>query len=247
MASLESALKTAIQRLYQLEDSELASEALPNPSEARSLLFFEASEGGAGVLGQLVRTPDALSRVAREALVLCHFDPDTGEDQHRAEHASDDCEAACYDCLMSYGNQLSHPLLDRHAIRDLLLELQGGGWVRETSEVESNELERLKAHCESDLERKFLDFLAQHQLPLPSHAQQVIEGHFVRPDFEYRNEMVLIFVDGPHHLEPHNVGRDREKREQLELSGYTVVVFGHDLSEWPKVVQRHSSLFSIPA
>jgi len=247
MASLEAALKTAIQRLYQLEDSELASEALPNPSESRSLLFFEASEGGAGVLGQLVRTPDALARVAREALSLCHFDPDTGEDRQRAEHARDDCEAACYDCLMSYGNQLSHSLLDRHAIRDLLLELAGGGWVLKTSEVESKDLERLKAHCESDLERKFLDFLAQHQHPLPSHAQQVIEGHFVRPDFEYRDEMVLIFVDGPHHLEPHTATQDRQKREALELAGYTVLTFTHDLTLWPGTVRQHSYLFGVPA
>ena len=32
---------------------------------------------------------------------LNFFDPDTGEDLHHAPRAYEDCEAACYDCLLS--------------------------------------------------------------------------------------------------------------------------------------------------
>jgi superfamily I DNA/RNA helicase len=84
--------------------------------------LYESAEGGAGVLRQLVDDPRAFSRVAREALQLCHFDPDTGADQRRAPSSREDCEAACYDCLMSYSNQREHDLLDRQKIRELLLE-----------------------------------------------------------------------------------------------------------------------------
>ena len=80
MASLEAALKRAIQLEYQLEDSELATEPLPTRQKRRHLLFYEAAEGGAGVLRQLVEDPSAWTRVARTALKLCHFDPETGTD-----------------------------------------------------------------------------------------------------------------------------------------------------------------------
>jgi hypothetical protein len=123
MASLQAALKNAIQVEYQLEDSELAAEPLPSGDERRSILFYESAEGGAGVLRRLADDPDAFARVASQALQLCHFDPHTGEDLRHAPNAKEDCEAACYDCLMSYYNQMDHRLLDRQSIKDILMEL----------------------------------------------------------------------------------------------------------------------------
>lgn len=123
MAALQPALKKVIQVLYQLEDNELAGEPLPSVDERRQLLFYESAEGGAGVLRRLLDDPTAIADVAREALRICHFDPDTGDDRQRAEGATEDCEAACYDCLMSYENQREHELLDRHPIRSILLDL----------------------------------------------------------------------------------------------------------------------------
>ena len=49
LASLQAALKHAIQIVYQLEDNELAAEALPDRQKRRQLLFYESAEGGAGV------------------------------------------------------------------------------------------------------------------------------------------------------------------------------------------------------
>jgi hypothetical protein len=120
MASLEAAVKIAIQVEFQLEDRELGSEPLPTSSDRRQLLLYESSEGGAGVLRRLVEEPDALARVARRALAICHFDPDTGADLGHAPGARERCEAACYDCLRSYYNQRDHAHLDRHAIAPLL-------------------------------------------------------------------------------------------------------------------------------
>lgn len=124
MASLQAALKRGIQAVFQLEEQELAAEPLPSDGARRLLLLlFESAEGGAGVLRRLLDDPGRLAAVAREALAICHFDSDTGEDLEHAPGVTERCEAACYDCLLSYGNQRDHRLLDRHAVKDLLLAL----------------------------------------------------------------------------------------------------------------------------
>ena len=146
MASLQPALKHAIQVLYQVEDGEIAVEPLPNVEERRLILLYEATEGGAGVLRQLLDDAQAMAQVAAVALRLCHFDPETGEDLRRAPQAREDCEAACYDCLMSYTNQPDHPLLDRLKVRDILLQLtQSSVRASPVGLPRAEHVERLKA------------------------------------------------------------------------------------------------------
>ncbi len=73
-----------------------------------------SAEGGAGgALRNLIDDPQALSEIAREALSICHYDPDTLEDLGGGADDEEGCEAACYDCLMSYSNQMDHAILDR--------------------------------------------------------------------------------------------------------------------------------------
>ncbi|OIO88642.1 MAG: hypothetical protein AUK03_15910 [Anaerolineae bacterium CG2_30_64_16] len=226
MASLQPALKNAIQVRYQLEDSELAAEPLPDGENRRQILLYEAAEGGAGVLRQLVDDPAALAQVAREALALCHFDPDTGEDRRRAPGASEDCEAACYDCLMSYSNQPDHKLMDRHLLRDLLLALTTATVQASPMEFDRAEhLRRLKALCDSDLEREWLDLLEARNLRLPDEAQTLISECGTRPDFLYREQMVAVYVDGPYHLYPERARRDNQQVECLADRGYSVIRF----------------------
>src|SRR5690606_30196894 len=161
MATLQAALKHAIQVTYQLEDAELAAEPLPSTDSRRALLLYEAAEGGAGVLRRLVDDPAALNQVARAALELCHYDPETGADRGRAPGARERCEAACYDCVMSYGNQPDHALLDRAAIRDLLMALARGRInTSPVAATRDEHLERLMRQAASELERRFLRFLA---------------------------------------------------------------------------------------
>jgi len=74
MLSLQYALKRGIEARYQLEESELAAEPLPTDAEPSQFLFYEAAEGGAGVLVRLAEEPQALAEVAREALRLCQAD-----------------------------------------------------------------------------------------------------------------------------------------------------------------------------
>ena len=79
--ALMYALKRAIETVYQLESSELAVEPLPGHTGDHAwsrLLFFEAAEGGAGVLRRVATEDGQLRMVARKALELLHFNPDTG-------------------------------------------------------------------------------------------------------------------------------------------------------------------------
>ena len=121
--TLRAALERAIEAEFQLEDSELDSKELPDLEDRGRMLLTEAAEGGAGVLGRLVAEPDALARVARRALSIVHYDPDTGVDLDRAPGARERCERGCYDCLLSYANQYEHSGINRHTVVPLLLDL----------------------------------------------------------------------------------------------------------------------------
>ncbi len=136
-ASAQYALQRGIAAAFQLEEQELSTERLGHGATTR-LIFWEAAEGGAGVLRRLVEEPDALARVARAALEICHFDADGAE---RAD--AGECARACYRCLLSYSNQPDHALLDRRAVRDLLIELSQAEVVGDRTRIP--QIERMHA------------------------------------------------------------------------------------------------------
>lgn len=117
--TLQFAIERGIEAVFQLEDSELSSELLPDADERGRVLLVEAAEGGAGVLRRLQAEPDALAEVAAEALRIIHVDPDTGDELPNA------CVRGCYRCLLSYGNQLVHELIDRRLVVERLRALTG--------------------------------------------------------------------------------------------------------------------------
>ena len=170
MATLQAALKQGIQHVYQLEPNELAVDPLPSIDERRILFFYEASEGGAGVLRQIAEEPDALAEVVKAALTICHFNSDTGEDE-----GGDYCEAACYDCLLEYGNQMDHRNIDRVLVKKLLMDLsQAVTEISGSCKTRVDHLDELMGACDSQLERRWLQQVHKSQLRLPSHAQYLI-------------------------------------------------------------------------
>jgi very-short-patch-repair endonuclease len=245
MASIQAALKQAIQACYQLEDNELAAEVLPNREERKVILFYEAAEGGAGVLRQLISDPHAFLAVAKEALGLCHFDAETGEDRRRAPRATEDCEAACYDCMMTYGNQRDHSLLDRQAIREILLEYAKSSVSASPGELPRAEhLKRLMNQAGSELEKNWLRFLDNQDFSLPSKAQVFLEACKTRPDFFYEDELTVIYVDGPVHEYPERAERDKQQTDCLEDLGYTVIRFGHK-DDWGGIISKFPHVFGV--
>jgi very-short-patch-repair endonuclease len=244
MASFEAALKSAIREEYQLEDSELASEPLPTIDQRDLILIYEASEGGAGVLRQLVEDPLALQRVGRSALEICHYDPNNADDLGGPAGAKEGCEAACYDCLMSYTNQQDHERLDRKLVKEWFFMLsQAAVESAPGSQPKADHLARLLDSCGSELERKWLRFLDERGYNLPSDAQVLIEECGTRPDFLYREHGMAIYIDGPIHDYPDRAARDKDQDACLDAAGYNWVLrFRHD-DEWETIVRKYPSVF----
>jgi len=243
MVSLQAALKNAIQVEYQLEDSEVAAEPLPSGDVRHSILFYESAEGGAGVLRRLVDDPGAFARVAAQALHVCHFDPQTGEDLRHAPNANEDCEAACYDCLMSYYNQMDHRHLDRQTIKDYLLQCSQSTSTSSPQTISRAEhCQHLLNLCQSDLEREWLTFIEKSNFRLPSHAQLLLETCHTHPDFFYEQEHAAIYVDGSHHIYPERQQRDQTQKDCMEDTGYTVIRFSIK-DDWDQIIKRYPSIF----
>lgn len=110
VATLQQALLRGIEAEFQVEESEILVEALPTRDERNALLFYEAAEGGAGVLNRLVADQDAMARIARHALRIMHFDLSDEGIENRSDAR---CVAGCYRCLLSYFNQPDHEQIDR--------------------------------------------------------------------------------------------------------------------------------------
>jgi hypothetical protein len=248
LVSVKSAIKRGIEVAFQLDGSETAAELMPNEESATALLLYESAEGGAGALSRLVESASALQAVAKTALDICHWrwDGEMPVLEAQLVNADPECEAGCYRCLLGYHNQRDHDLIDRQLpeLKQWLLdlahcELVGQGGVDGRSTI----LERLKGLAGSGLEKLWLDTLYNHGHHLPDNAQQEVPGHFVTPDFTYKQACAVVFIDGPHHEQPLQQRLDQQKRQALVDAGITVVVFTQDTTSWPAVLSEYSWLF----
>ncbi len=225
LVSLAYALQRGIQMMFQVEEQEIVVEIIGEGQEKR-ILFWEASEAGTGVWPRLLGDPQALGKVATEALRVCHFDPKDGSNL-----AGDSCSYACYDCLLSYRNQLDHPLLNRHIIRDYLLSLSQSSTVHKTAERTYEEqfawLEE-RRDKNSSLEGEFLSLLYRTKRRLPDRAQyRPHPDIYAEADFHYDRERLpgaCVFCDGPDHDQPERKARDEAERAKLLDLGYRVTV-----------------------
>ncbi|MGI8915834.1 MAG: DEAD/DEAH box helicase [Chloroflexota bacterium] len=229
--TLAYALQRGIQAVYQVMESEVAVDLIGEGPQRR-LLLWEEAEGGTGIWERIRNDRHSIAAIAQEALRICHIDPATGE-----EFAgwSRRCAAACYDCLLSYRNQTVHRHLDRHLVRDYLLQLSQAELLARTETRDYNAhyhwlLERTDPA--SNLERQFLHYLYEHKLRLPDLAQhQPSEEVAVQPDFYYQRDGrrgACVFIDGPAHREHVQHQADLLKRETLADLGYRVIVLPFD-------------------
>ena len=245
LLSLLYALKRAIQFAYQVEEQEVGAELI-GQGEHRRLLFWEEAEGGTGIWERLATEPHALSDVARQALTICHFDPETGEDAD--SHDPTVCAVACYECLLAYSNQLHHRHIDRRLLPEFLHLFASSTTIPVEERNPDEQYQWLEGLIDpnSSLEREFLRFLHTNRLRLPDNAQnRPAPGVHVQPDFYYdRRDMpgVCVFVDGPHHDGPEQREIDARLRTILQDNGFRVITIRHDRS-FDEQVGDHPDVF----
>lgn len=246
LATLLYALKRGVQFVYQVEEQEIAAEVI-GKDDNRRLLFWEAAEGGTGVWERLLEEPLAFAQLAREALRVCHYDPETGAEEQG--HDPDRCAVACYECLLSYANQPEHRLLDRRLVRDFLSKLARGSIAETRPErTRDQQYEWLRSVIDpvSGLEVRFLEFLYEHGYRLPDAAQNRPEDEIpAQPDFYYSRDRVpgvCVFVDGSEHDDPRREERDFRARSALEDRGYRVIAVRFDRPLEPQI-EAHPDVF----
>ncbi|GAA6615651.1 helicase-related protein [Scytonema sp. NUACC26] len=231
IATFQYTLETAIQAVYKLESDELDSERL---GDSKYLLFWEAAEGGAGVLSQLLEQPNAFAKIADAALDICHF-----------KDAKDSCIQACYECLLSYRNQFDHALINRHSIQPLLEQLLDSTVVceeRGTTRCDRYQQLLRQTDPNSDFERAVLQEIYQRGYKLPDTAQKLIPEANCKPDFLYELDAVAIFCDGSAHDHPDQKKKDRIERNNLKYNTkYRVLTLRYD-EDWQALLEDLSHL-----
>ncbi len=222
--TLAQAIIEGIQISMNVDVDEVKYFLMPDPENNKksSIIIYETSEGGAGILESLLnRSP--FHDIMRQALTILH------------ENEEKQCDRACYECLCNYYNQYDHDILDRKLVLPILRNLLEADLksAMDSSPSTRSHYEYLISQCESTLEKKVLDAIHQAGLPLPDTAQEVVaEGDemIARPDFGYTTggHSILVFVDGPDHDNEAQKRDDTQKRERLDLMGHTVFTIRYD-------------------
>lgn len=256
MASLQSALSRAIEVTFQLEESELAVEPLPSTDERSLLLFYESAEGGAGILRQLVHDPDALARVVRAALKICHVDPDS-VDGELQDLPDTECSLACYQCLLSYSNQRDHQLLERQKAIRVLSQLQhatvrvvpdapelsqtdAGAAAPTATKPPAVAAGKVEPSAEaSQLVDEFRSWLRSEGLRVPDPGVPLdLGGVSTTPDLWFPHEALVVYLDG---TPSENVPAEAVTAAMRD-AGYRVARFG-DREGWADVVAKFAATF----
>ena len=136
--TLQSAFARGISNVFQIEGSELAVELLTDNGDSKSILFYESSEGGAGVLSRIVSSEQYLKAICMNALEVMHYSFDMTKGRISVSDLVDvkpECLAGCYSCLLSYYNQTSHADIDRRDpdVLNILVSMANGQFTEVSS------------------------------------------------------------------------------------------------------------------
>jgi len=244
MATVASALQRAIEEEFQIEQSELSVKQMPNERECTSLLFYEASEGGAGVLTELLRNSTAMARIARRALSIMHFswnnasaDPSRGpspksiddlNDLEQAKKLETRCVAGCYKCLLSYYNQPLHGIINRHDIdaKQILVDLANATAERVETQAETTVRE--------DEHAKSLDDILDSIFCIkPDAYNKAIKNGAYTVLALWKASRLVLLAEEP----------EESLHQYLHAKGYHFIVIGKTPDEWERAIIQNRDKF----
>lgn len=200
MATLQAALKRGIEMTFQIEESELVAEPLPKQDDRKGILFYEAAEGGAGVLTRLANEPESLAMAASNALELMHFDLPNGPWdlaqldalEQRDKHGNRLCEAGCYQCLLSYYNQPDHEAINRRdpdALR-LLVALANAQVTR----LRPEPADPVTGPFPDGILGDWLEAIERHGLRRPDATSVPVQNGAAVAAAQYKGTRTLVFL-----------------------------------------------------
>ncbi|MEI6068452.1 MAG: DEAD/DEAH box helicase [Methylococcaceae bacterium] len=237
MATLQAALKRGIEQTFQIEESELVVEPLPTTDNRQALLFYEAAEGGAGVLTRLATEPTSLAMVASAALRVMHFNSiensstleELNQHEQRNAEGESTCEAGCYQCLLSYFNQPDHDHIDRRNpdALQLLLALVNANVTSITLKSQSS----TQQDADNGLLGAWLAELQARQLKQPDALDVPINQGQAIASAQYKSLRALIFLNP----------LVNDLKIQLEDKGWQVLDFS-DPTLWPGLFEQYADL-----
>ncbi|MBU2720293.1 DUF1998 domain-containing protein, partial [Acidithiobacillus ferridurans] len=240
MATLQAALKRGIEMTFQIEEAELVAEPLPKSDERRALMFYEAAEGGAGVLTRLVSEPASLREVASAALQIMHYGkPEGGPWQFEALEATDKhiCEAGCYQCLLSYFNQPDHENINRRNTDALkLLVALANAEVHLTPSIAAPAVSSSLPHASGQsLAAQWLQAVTQGGFRLPDATDVPVQQGAAIATAQYVAARALVFLT-PISPDLHRVLGDK---------GWQVLDFA-DPAHWSIQFAAYPEIFGLP-
>ncbi|MEL1243998.1 DEAD/DEAH box helicase [Flavobacterium sp. DGU11] len=241
--SLSYALKRGIEKLFLVEESEMAVSVMGD-KEKPNILIHEASEGSLGILSQLISEPLKMKEWFKTSYEILHFDLQTREETNLGK----ELPHATYQDLLSYYNQNYHQQLNRHIIKETLEYLMDC----DIELVQGDENDR-EAHYHyllnkydknSSTELKLIKYLHGNGYSLPDRAQVNLDSYYINADFVYKNGsgFTLVFCDGSvHDLEL--VKKRDEMIDQILREGSYDVIRWHYTEPLEKLIDRRKDIF----
>jgi hypothetical protein len=241
--SLSYALKRGIEKLFLVEESEIAVSIMGDP-EKPNILINEASEGSLGILSQLISDPIKMKEWFIASYEILHFDATSREETDLGKSLPH----ATYQDLLSYYNQIHHQFLNRYNIKETLENLmdcdvelvQGSGNDREEQYKYLLDAYDKK----SSTELKFIEYLYNNGYVLPDKAQVNLKDYYISADFVFNSGIgnTIVFCDGSVH-DREDIKKRDEMISKILQEGAIDVIRWHYKDSLEKLIEGRKDIF----